>query len=548
MTQDRQQATSNTHHVSRLTSHISRLVSRLLTVNPIVIKEMRAQMRGPRAFWILTGYLLGLGLLAYGLYRITLNSASQYYGPGAPPQSAFIGQTLFIGLAFLEMVFVCFITPALTAGAISGEAERLTSDVLLSTPLRAASIVFGKTFASLTYIQLLILATIPLSSVVFLFGGVALRDVVQVIGLLALTAITYGTMGIFFSALTRRTGRATALSYLVVMAIIFGSVFSWAITSTTGRGAPPRQIFYVNPFSALASAVMTPQISGGYYSSPVTSLLFLLGGGPEAMGFYTVNVPARPIWQYTTALYLAVTAILYLLTTQLIKPVRRWRIGWRGVIALVLVLAALAGGLWVVFGTAWGSTGWQGPGAPTEVPVVVPPMPAEVIVERVVEVTVEALPLPPPEPTPPPPPTPTPAAIPFFDVEEQRPFLEDLAVQSLAPEDYMLSEDAASFCDLDILEVAALHETSLQVSMWAYCRTYGTEDGQLAPGVGVSVPMIVLLSWRPDGVWGVDSYFISSAGDMLPPAVQQRLIETPYDEAAGEEQLRERARQALLGE
>ena len=36
-------------------------------INPIIVKEIRGQMRGPRAFWVLTAYLLGLALFTYGL-------------------------------------------------------------------------------------------------------------------------------------------------------------------------------------------------------------------------------------------------------------------------------------------------------------------------------------------------------------------------------------------------------------------------------------------------------------------------------------------------
>ncbi len=393
---------------SRLTSRLSRF-----QLNPIIIKEMRGYVRGSRAFWVLTGYLAGLGLLAYGLYRITMATVGERFGAGAPPQSAFIGQSLFAGLAFLEMLFICFITPALTAGAISGEIERRTYDMLLATPLRAVNILWGKMVASLIYVLLLILAAIPLSSVIFLFGGVALRDMIQVIGLLGIVALTYGSLGMFFSALTRRTGRAMVLSYLVILSLVFGTIFASTLFSAINQQTPPRGILYVNPISALVSAIVTPASSGMMYgTTPTIELLLRLGGGPEVLGFYSPHVPARPLWQYMTAIYLAATGLLYLLTGQLIKPVRRWRLNRRAALGLLLILALLGGGLWLVFGTDRWSTGWQ----PASVP---PPMPVEV--ERVVvEMPVAPAPPPPPLPTPTPPtppqpsPTPTPHLTPLM--------------------------------------------------------------------------------------------------------------------------------------
>jgi ABC-2 type transport system permease protein len=529
--------TGNSNHASRFIHHVSRFTFQL---NPIIIKEMRGQMRGSRAFWTLTGYLVGLGLLAYGLYRVTLASVNQRFGPGAPPQSAFIGQTLFSGLALLEMLFVCFVTPALTAGAISGEVERRTYDTLLVTPLRSANVLWGKIVASLIYVQLLILAAIPLSSVVFLFGGVALRDVIQVIGLLALTAVTYGVLGLFFSALTRRTSQATVWSYLVVLIIMFGSILTWTITRAIVGRTPPRELLYLSPISALVSAIVTPEMLGYIYQvGPAMNLLLLLGGGAEVLGITSAPGTAvtRPLWQYTVALYMAATAILYLLTTQLVKPVRRWRIGWAGLAGLLSIVALLAGGLWFVFGTVHGSTGWRGFPQPT------PPFPSGVIVERVVveqvvrDIEVPPPPVPTPTPWVSPPPTPTPVP---FDASEHGATLQDYLEQSVFP------EGETTFCDLDILECQN-EIVDVRVLAWAYCRAFTLADGELVPGLGISAPVNVGMYWAPDQGWQVGGHWLGNLRDVFPPEVQERLLESPYDEAAGEERVLERARRILLG-
>jgi ABC-2 type transport system permease protein len=531
--------TNSSNHASRFAHRVSRFAFQL---NPIIIKEMRGQMRGSRAFWTLTGYLVGLGLLAYGLYRVTLANVNQRFGAGAPPQSAFIGQTLFSGLAFLEMLFVCFVTPALTAGAISGEVERRTYDTLLVTPLRSANVLWGKMVASLIYVQLLILAAIPLSSVVFLFGGVALRDVIQVIGLLALTAVTYGVLGLFFSALTRRTSQATVWSYLVVLMVMFGSVLTWAITGTIVGRTPPRELLYPSPISALASAIITPEmLRYVYQAGPAMNLLLLLGGGAEVLGMTSTPVVAatRPLWQYTAALYVAATVVLYLLTTQLVKPIRRWRIGWAGLAGVLSIVALLAGGLWFMFGTIHGSTGWRGQPQPT------PPPPPGVVVERVVveeivpEVNVPPTPTPVPPPTPSVSPLPTPTPVPF-DVGEHEATLRDYLEQNVFP------EDETTFCDLDILE-SQDEIVDVRVFLWAYCRAFTLTDGELVPGLGISAPANVGMYWTPEKGWQVGGHWLGDLCDVFPPEVQERLLESPYDEAAGEERVLERARRILLG-
>lgn len=90
--------------------------------NPIVVKEVRSRMRGVRAFATLTGILILLGGISYAFYQLVLVNTRNSGTPVSPQ----IGQALFSGLMFLELMLVCGITPAVTASAISGEQEKLT--------------------------------------------------------------------------------------------------------------------------------------------------------------------------------------------------------------------------------------------------------------------------------------------------------------------------------------------------------------------------------------------------------------------------------------
>ena len=149
-------------------------------VNPVLVKELRSRMRGARAFVILTGVLLLLGAVCYALYRIVLATSGYTRSPLSPQ----IGQTLFIAIVLLELMMVCFITPAVTAGAISGEREKLTYEMLLATPMRPSSILWGKLVSALSYVFLLIFAAVPMASLVFIFGGVAPRDMIKALVIL----------------------------------------------------------------------------------------------------------------------------------------------------------------------------------------------------------------------------------------------------------------------------------------------------------------------------------------------------------------------------
>ncbi len=182
---------------------------RHLLDNPIVRKELRGRMRGRRAFVVLTIYLLLLSCFTSTLYYAYSSAAQQPYGP----DSYLIGKIVFGGVLGVQVLLVIFITPAFTAGTISGERERKTYDLLRATLLSARELVTGKLLSALAYVVLLILSAVPLESMAFLLGGVALEEIVISQILLLVTAVAYGAVGICISSRMKTILSATVLSY-----------------------------------------------------------------------------------------------------------------------------------------------------------------------------------------------------------------------------------------------------------------------------------------------------------------------------------------------
>ncbi|MDQ4077520.1 MAG: ABC transporter permease [Chloroflexota bacterium] len=315
-------------------------------LNPVLIKELRSRMRGPRAFLILTGFLLLLSGIAFLLYK-TLEASFQYaYGPSG--MSAMVGVSMFLGLAFFELFLVAFITPALTAGTISGEHESLTYEMLVATPLRASSIMFGKMVAALSYVFLLIFAAVPMLSLVYIFGGVTVRDVAVALLVLVVTTVTFGTLGMFWSALLQRTGRATVMSYLTLLTFIMGPYVLFSVWAVLQRQTPPPALLYANPFTAMMSVVGMGPDQGMIFGALNLPFLFgLMGGG---MGFGAPPVEYNhPAWHWTLALYTLLTVVLGLLTVVLVRPVGQRRITLPQVLLALLLVGTIVGGLSQVF-------------------------------------------------------------------------------------------------------------------------------------------------------------------------------------------------------
>lgn len=340
-------------------------ITNVMQLNPIIVREVRTRMRGVRPYAILTVFLALLGLAGIGIYQLMM----QQVRVGMLLLSPQVGQNLFKGLAFCELLLVVLLAPALTSGAISGERERLTYDMLMATPLRPAQLLWGKLIAALSYLFLLIVAAVPVFSVVLVFGGVEVMALLRALALLAAATITFGAIGLCCSALLRRTAQATTASYIVVLLIIgvttvLGAVWG-QFTVPTGQATPP-WLLYLNPFSALLS-VTTLSPSGDPsapffgYADPFSVLPFMAALGPGVI-YYGPNGPVvLPIYRATLLSYALLTTLLCWFSTHLVLPQRRWRPRWTDLGFLLMVLGLI--------GLAYATKGWWLVMPPSPMPV-----------------------------------------------------------------------------------------------------------------------------------------------------------------------------------
>jgi ABC-2 type transport system permease protein len=353
--------------VTALAARLARRPPLMPGITAIIVKDLRGRMRGRRAFVILTIYLLllaGFGWMVERLSESTV-SANSCFGCGgqATFASASVGRGVFVGLLFLQTLIVAVLAPASTAGSISGEREHQTLDLLAVTPISSLAIVLGKLLSALAWVFVLILASIPITGLVFVFGGVAPDDLVRGYAILLATAIGLGSVGLFFSALFKRTGAATGLTFVATIVLSIGSLFIWAYSAGTSLSEtgipkqPPEGILYLNPFVAQADVACGTEGGFGFWCGMVGTItggngsLFPagqdttggLGGkdiGPTPVGASGALIDLPPdapnafgeidslrdrFWPKTVISFLVLAVVLTLASVQLVTPTRRWR-------------------------------------------------------------------------------------------------------------------------------------------------------------------------------------------------------------------------------
>lgn len=182
---------------------------------------------------------------------------------------------MFVVLSVLQMALVMFITPGLTAGAISTEREKQTLNILLTTTQTSSQIIVGKLLSSVAFLILMLIAGLPLYSIVFLFGGVSPWQFVTMFFFYLVTLIAIGSIGIMFSTITKRTivsmiatyGSMIFLGAITLFFFFIGYSLEMMVTNQNAQNLTPfSPISYfwacINP-GVLIATLLSPDIKNG---------------------------------------------------------------------------------------------------------------------------------------------------------------------------------------------------------------------------------------------------------------------------------------------
>jgi hypothetical protein len=217
---------------------------------------------------------------------------------------------MFEVLAILLLGLVAFIAPGASTGSIAGERERGTLQLLQITLLKPQSIVLGKLAASLGYVLLLLVASLPLFTVALILGGVTPGQAARGLVVITALAIFLATVGTYLSSLARRTLHATIGTYAITFVLLFGTILTYGAERIARSSGLPQLAdrpvsTYLNPFAALADAVVDPR-GGSFIPSPLSvarqmipSFVPGVGGMSEPPAIVSTGGEGATAWQLT---------------------------------------------------------------------------------------------------------------------------------------------------------------------------------------------------------------------------------------------------------
>lgn len=149
----------------------------------------------------------------YELYNDIEQFASDFM-PG-------VGILLFYSTVSFLLLLITFFAPLMSASLISGERQRQTLEILLITQLSDHEIVIGKLSTALVYILLPIGAIWTLLMACYSTQGIALIEMVVALLILIITAVSFTTIGLFASVLTKSILRTMMVIYGIILPLLF---------------------------------------------------------------------------------------------------------------------------------------------------------------------------------------------------------------------------------------------------------------------------------------------------------------------------------------
>jgi ABC-type transport system involved in multi-copper enzyme maturation permease subunit len=232
---------------------------------PLLKKELLALLRTRRAFWLLfiiVGLSALLPLLAWPSRREVLFYSEQ--------------NVVILVIFFITQLAAALLAiPAFTAGAISGERERDTYDLLYATQLSPFSIALSKAIAPTAYVLILLLASAPAACVLYLLGGVSFGMLLKAYAITFASVTMSGLVCLAQSMRSRRTAHAAVRGILLVLLwngglmllLMLGMGLILTASNNWSSGRDFEQVLFflygLSPFSALGLELTGEMFPGG---------------------------------------------------------------------------------------------------------------------------------------------------------------------------------------------------------------------------------------------------------------------------------------------
>jgi ABC-type transport system involved in multi-copper enzyme maturation permease subunit len=179
-----------------------------------------------RTFVLLFAYVGLLGLLVYAAWP-----ADQTIDMSNSDKARPLVNLLFLG----QYMLMSLMAPSFAAGAITGEKERDSFEMLLASPMKPAAIVFGKFAASICPLAELMIGSLPVVMLCLPLGGVQFFEILAAYLAMISSVALFTMISLWCSSNFVRTSASLVVSYLIILPLAMAGVFIWQALEQLGE-------------------------------------------------------------------------------------------------------------------------------------------------------------------------------------------------------------------------------------------------------------------------------------------------------------------------
>jgi hypothetical protein len=193
-------------------------------MGPLLRRHLYSSVRRNRFFWLLFAYLTGVGIVTLLFSLVIATSIVSTYSQEETTISMLSlfqqGRSFYWFFSVILILTTILLVPIGAVGAIAGERQNRTWDLLRTTTLRIRDIVLGKVSATLLTGLIYVMAPLPLLMTSFWLGGVTRIELALTFLILSVTMMLYIARALFISSLVHKTITAVVIYYGLNLAAI----------------------------------------------------------------------------------------------------------------------------------------------------------------------------------------------------------------------------------------------------------------------------------------------------------------------------------------
>jgi len=210
--------------------------------NPVYKREILRIIRAPRM--VMTVFFFNLVLAVIGITCVTaiMNNSNS-----VSTMDYTTVLRVYEILAMVDGFLVIIMMPTLTAGGICHEREKNTFDTLYVSGISSRNIVMGKLMAALSVVMTIVVSTLPLLSLAFVFGGIRYLNLLSMVAILFVHATYIGNISLAFSSYSKTITFSITASYAAIICVTIGSVVMCYLLNAIGMNF--RWFYYIMLFN-----------------------------------------------------------------------------------------------------------------------------------------------------------------------------------------------------------------------------------------------------------------------------------------------------------